>query len=241
MIKRRSRILLEGHWRACMQCRHSSDTQPTTTEDPGDPRAPPASKKARTNPITLTRTRCGSDHDSARGQHDDLPRPQPTSPFDNAFCRLYDKSKLRPPITTDERAENTWTCTICRTSKTIQQFDVRRLMLDTGRLWCTDCVDARKHVPCQICGSHRDNWGNGRKPFICTPCRYPPCVGCGKPRPQSGKYMITQLRTFRCKECRWPACVGCNMPRPTTTANEVTRMEIYRCEKCLAKADATTT
>ena len=42
----------------------------------------------------------------------------------------------------------------------------------------------------------------GRKPFLCSDCKYPPCVGCGKDRPRTGAYTATRLPTFRCKDCR---------------------------------------
>ena len=60
-------------------------------------------------------------------------------------------------------------------------------------VWCKTCTQQRKQVQCEMCGSQRVNWGNGRKPFLCIDCRYPPCVGCGK--------------TLRTRATTWsPAC-----------------------------------
>ena len=196
-------LLPQGHWRACLLCRNWCDSQTSPMVGKDVQTALREIKEARAIPAKLRCAQCKNLQDRVNYDCKDLRRLQHMLRFDEAVCIACNRERRRKPDV-EGIAEDVWTCTICNKNKTLEHFDPHRLKRyrHKEQIWCTECATKRKQVPCARCGVTRCNWGNGIKPFLCTACRYPPCVGCGKPRPaHGGKYMVTRLPVYRCKTC----------------------------------------
>ena len=126
-----------------------------------------------------------------------------------------------------------WTCEDC-------QKGVERGSLENF----TDC---RKHPPCAKCCERpvfavpHNALESGV--YYCTPCRFPPCVVCGKERPQSSKYRAQELPEWTCEGCQKPSatekmqlCTACQQELPISAFAKSKNWEISkRCTNCLVQ------
>eukprot|EP00435_Cladocopium_sp_Y103_P043793 s3057_g12.t1 len=95
----------------------------------------------------------------------------------------------------------------------------------------------------------------------CITCTYPPCEGCGRPRPKQTKYQVQVLSQWwcaacshkrcvdcdtplgprargdaRCAACRFPPCDGgCGKPQPAKGTYAVTILPRWTCDTCRTK------
>ena len=75
--------------------------------------------------------------------------------------------------------------------------------------------------------------------YYCEEHRYPPCIGCGRARPEGRKKFT--LTECRCEDCRnkeadrYPPCVGCGRTRPASL-QKVSLAE-WRCKECRNKEE----
>ena len=95
---------------------------------------------------------------------------------------------------------------------------------------------------------------------LCPTCSYPPCRGCGCPRPNSKEYHATLMPSWTCatcqlkpcsqcgqplkhrastdtwcKTCSFPPCISCGCPRPESKEYHGKVMPSWTCAVCAVK------
>ena len=77
-----------------------------------------------------------------------------------------------------------------------------------------------KQVPvwrCETCRKKCSSCGNAlaktnTTSTLCPTCSYPPCLGCGCPRPDSKEYHASLVPHWRCAACQIKPCSQCGQP-----------------------------
>ena len=195
-------LVPQGFWKACIHCARTKmnvTVQEQLTADSVD---------------TVTCTVCKEPLAPRCFPDKQLRQWMAMGHFANAVCLRCDQSQ--------GRSADDLTCGHCGVRGNAEAFDtsVLNITRDPRRVFCKTCArfsTSKSYLvkidPCERCGALRDNYGNGRKPFLCEACRYPPCLGYGKQRPRKGTYMVTQMKEFWCKACALHRpCEQCGQP-----------------------------
>ena len=98
------------------------------------------------------------------------------------------------------------------------------------------------------------------KNTLCAQCTWPPCTGCGQPRPREANYRVKLMETWQCAtcctkvcskcgasldhkapanswcaRCTYPPCTGCGRARPQKTRYHVKVLPTWKCVTCSKK------
>lgn len=217
------------------------------------------------------------------------PRPK-RQRHDNGMCIQCDKILSVSHLTSYSAATQSGICRTCvrrnaatKAAKTCNQCAQPLHPNATPGTWCLKCAYPpctcgqprpqkgklhAKQVPiwrCETCRKKCSSCGDAlaktnTTSTLCPTCSYPPCLGCGCPRPDSKEYHVAVMPNWTCavcvvkpcsqcgqplnnhastdtwcKTCSFPPCSTCGCPRPESKQYHVKVMPSWTCAVCAMK------
>jgi hypothetical protein len=156
----------------------------------------------------------------------------------NSLRRALDKNSMHLLVCRSctcsgrEVEEQEATCRHCQQTMSVTEMvPYKRKGTAFGKdAWtCKACA----YPACTGCGIRRTEAQVGT--YTCNGCMYPPCIKCKRtPRPQTGKYSVTNVPEWTCMAC-WPKCLGCGSMRQQNKRYSPLTLPEWRCPQCRAK------